>query len=109
MKYLPRGTWIIVNLLTQEKTTGGILLPQTAKEDRLARVEAVGEGQRYMDGKVYPLNVKPGDIVFITPYVQAKEFKDRYIGPHKDNRILLMDDEVVAIVVDYEAKVEIQA
>lgn len=109
MKYIPRGTWIIVNLLTQEKTKGGIMLPETAKENRLARVEAVGEGQRYMNGEVYPLNIKPGDVVFITPHVQQKEFHERYIGPRADNRILLMDDEVVATVEDYEAKVEIQA
>lgn len=100
MKYIPRGTWIIVNLLSQEKTSGGIMLPERAQEHRLARVEAVGPGQRYMNGEVYPLDVKPGDVVFITAPVGSKEFHARYLGPRADNRIILMDEEVLAVAIE---------
>ncbi|MGH6801743.1 MAG: co-chaperone GroES [Methyloceanibacter sp.] len=48
----------------EERTTGGILIPDTAKENPMqGEVVAVGPGARGEDGKLHPLEVKPGDRV----------------------------------------------
>ena len=48
----------------EEKTTGGIIIPDTAKEKPMqGKVVAVGNGLRDKDGKLVPLEVKVGDIV----------------------------------------------
>ncbi|MCF8494109.1 MAG: co-chaperone GroES [Rickettsiaceae bacterium] len=48
----------------EEKTTGGIIIPDTAKEKPMqGKVVAVGSGLRDKDGKLVPLEVKVGDIV----------------------------------------------
>ena len=48
----------------EENTTGGIIIPDTAKEKPMqGKVVAVGNGLRDKDGKLVPLEVKVGDIV----------------------------------------------
>ncbi|MBA2628430.1 MAG: co-chaperone GroES [Rickettsiaceae bacterium] len=48
----------------EEKTTGGIIIPDTAKEKPMqGKVVAVGNGLRDKDGKLVPLEVKVGDTV----------------------------------------------
>jgi chaperonin GroES len=48
----------------EEKTAGGIIIPDTAKEKPMqGEVIAVGPGTRGEDGKLHPLDVKPGDRV----------------------------------------------
>ena len=49
---------------SEEKTTGGIIIPDTAKEKPMqGKVVAIGNGLRDKDGKLVPLEVKVGDIV----------------------------------------------
>lgn len=53
----------------QEKTTGGILLPDTAKEKPLqGEVLAVGRGAVLDDGAIRPLEVKVGDRILFGKY-----------------------------------------
>jgi chaperonin GroES len=48
----------------EEKTAGGIIIPDTAKEKPMeGEVVAVGPGARGEDGKIHPLDVKAGDRV----------------------------------------------
>jgi chaperonin GroES len=48
----------------EEKTKGGIIIPDTAKEKPMeGQIVAVGPGARGEDGKVHPLDVKVGDRV----------------------------------------------
>jgi len=48
----------------EEKTAGGIIIPDTAKEKPMeGEIVAVGPGARGEDGKIQPLDVKPGDRV----------------------------------------------
>ena len=48
----------------EEKTMGGIIIPDTAQEKPMeGEVVAVGSGARSEDGKISPLDVKPGDRV----------------------------------------------
>jgi len=52
----------------EEKTASGIVIPDTAKEKpQEGKVLAVGPG-RYEEGKLVPLEVKPGDIVIYSKY-----------------------------------------
>jgi chaperonin GroES len=51
-------------LATEEKTVGGIIIPDTAKEKPIkGKVIAVGDGVKDQNGKVTPLDVRVGDIV----------------------------------------------
>jgi len=65
MKFRPLHDRVLVRRVEQEaKTTGGIIIPDTAQEKPMeGEVIAVGPGARGEDGKVYPLDVKPGDRV----------------------------------------------
>ena len=48
----------------EEKTAGGIIIPDTAKEKpQEGKVVAVGSGSKSEDGKVTPLDVKAGDTI----------------------------------------------
>jgi chaperonin GroES len=52
----------------EEKTASGIVIPDTAKEKpQEGKVLAVGPG-RYEEGKLIPLDVKPGDTVIYSKY-----------------------------------------
>jgi chaperonin GroES len=52
-----------------EKTAGGIIIPDTAKEKpQKGEVVATGNGRVNEDGKVFPLEVKKGDQVLFSKY-----------------------------------------
>ena len=65
MKFRPLHDRVVVRRLEQEeKTAGGIIIPDTAKEKpQQGEVIAVGPGARDESGKVNPLDVKAGDKV----------------------------------------------
>ena len=63
MKFRPLHDRVVVRRIEQEeKTSGGIIIPDTAKEKpQEGEVIAVGPGARGEDGKIHPLDVKAGD------------------------------------------------
>ncbi len=63
MNFRPLHDRVVVRRLEEdEKTTGGIIIPETAKEKPMqGEVLAVGPGERNEKGKVTPLDVKAGD------------------------------------------------
>jgi len=63
MKFRPLHDRVLVKRLeSEEKTAGGIIIPDTAKEKPMqGEVIAVGSGTRADDGKVTALDVKAGD------------------------------------------------
>ena len=65
MHFRPLHDRVVVRRLAQEeKTAGGIIIPDTAKEKpQEGEVVAVGPGARGDDGKLNPLDVKAGDRV----------------------------------------------
>ena len=65
----PLGDRVVVEVIEQEeKTAGGIVLPDTAKEKpQEGRVVAVGKG-RYENGQLIPMEVKEGDRVIFSKY-----------------------------------------
>ena len=57
---------LVRRMKEEEKTAGGIIIPDTAKEKPMhAKVVAVGSGLKGEDGSVTPLDVKKGDKVLI--------------------------------------------
>ena len=65
MKFRPLHDRVLLRRVEQEaKTTGGIIIPDTAQEKPMeGEIIAVGPGARGDDGKVQPLDVKTGDRV----------------------------------------------
>lgn len=65
MKFRPLHDRVVVEPLEEEqKTAGGIIIPDTAKEKPMqGKVLAVGPGSRGEDGKLVALDVKKGDKV----------------------------------------------
>src|SRR3984893_901901 len=65
MEFRPLHDRVLVRRVEQEaKTTGGIIIPDTAQEKPMeGEIIAVGPGARADDGKVQPLDVKTGDRV----------------------------------------------
>ncbi len=65
MKFRPLHDRLLVRRVEQEeKTAGGIIIPDTAKEKPMeGEVIAAGAGARGEDGKLHPLDVKAGDRV----------------------------------------------
>ena len=65
MKFRPLHDRVLIESLeSEEKTSGGIIIPDTAKEKpQEGKVIAVGPGSKSDDGKVAPMDVKVGDHV----------------------------------------------
>ena len=65
MKFRPLQDRVLIRRIEQEeKTSGGIIIPDTAKEKPMeGEVVATGPGARSEDGKIHPLDVKVGDRV----------------------------------------------
>ncbi len=70
MKIRPLHDRIIVKRVEEEeRTKGGIIIPDTAKEKPIeGKVIAVGHGKVLEDGKVRPLDVKAGDRILFSKY-----------------------------------------
>ncbi len=95
MNLKPLGDRLVVERQEAgEKTKGGILLPDTAKEKpQIGKVVAVGEGRLLKDGKRKELQVKKGDTILFTSYA-GDEFK------LADKKVLLMREEDVLAVLE---------
>ena len=65
MKFRPLHDRVLIKVTdSEEKTSGGIIIPDTAKEKpQEGEVVSVGPGARTEDGKISPMDVKVGDIV----------------------------------------------
>jgi chaperonin GroES len=65
VKFRPLHDRILIRRLEpEEKTSGGIIIPDTAKEKPMeGEVVAAGPGIRGDDGRLYPIDLKPGDRV----------------------------------------------
>ncbi len=90
----PLGDRILVKRLEdEEKTKGGIIIPDTAKEKpQEGRVIAVGRGKMTEDGKVIPLDLKAGDKILFGKYA-GSEVK---IGG--EEHLILREDDVLGVI-----------
>ena len=95
MKVRPLQDRVIVKRLEDsvEKSKGGIIIPDTAKEKPIeGKVIAVGNGKVLEDGKVRKLDVKAGDIVLFGKYSGTEVKID-------GNEYLIMREEDVLAIV----------
>ncbi|HPD14921.1 MAG TPA: co-chaperone GroES [Planctomycetota bacterium] len=90
----PLGDRIVVRRLeAEDRTAGGIVLPDTAKEKpRQGEVVAVGDGALTEEGKHLPMHVKVGDRIVFTSYA-GTEIK------HADEDLLIMREEDVLGII----------
>jgi chaperonin GroES len=80
-------------LAEETKTSGGLFIPDTAKEKPLeARVIAVGTGKILDNGKLQALAVKVGDKVLIGKYTGADVKLDG------EDHLILREDDILAIL-----------
>jgi chaperonin GroES len=83
---------IVKRLEEEEKSKGGIIIPDTAKEKpQEGRVIAVGSG-KHEDGKVIPLDVKVGDKILFGKYA-GTEIK---IGG--EDHLILREEDVLGVI-----------
>lgn len=89
----PLGDRVLVKVLAQEeKTAGGIFLPDTAKEKpQIGEITAVGEGRLTDKGERLALEVKVGDRVLYAKYAGTE------IKVGADDYILLAEKDILAI------------
>jgi chaperonin GroES len=91
----PLGEKVLVKRLeADEKTAGGIVLPDTAKEKpKRGTVLSVGDGKLLDNGKRQPLQVKKGDQVLFTSYA-GTEIKV------EGEEMLIMDESDILAVLE---------
>jgi len=96
VKIRPLGDRIVVEPLeAEEKTKGGIILPDTAKEKpQEGKVVAVGKGKIGEDGKPVSMEVKVGDKVLYGKYSGTE------ITIDDKEYIILKEEDILAVVED---------
>ncbi|MBI1993628.1 MAG: co-chaperone GroES [Deltaproteobacteria bacterium] len=83
---------IIKRVEEEEKTKGGIIIPDTAKEKpQEGRVVAVGRGKRE-DGKVIPLDVKAGDKILFGKYSGTE------IKLNGEEHLIIREEDILGII-----------
>lgn len=83
---------LIKRLSEEEKTKGGIIIPDSAKEKpQEGKVIAVGKG-RLDDGKVIPLDVKSGDRILFSKY-SGNEIK-----LDGEEHLILKEEEILGVL-----------
>ena len=94
MKIRPLQDRILVKRLDEEeKTKGGIIIPDSAKEKpQEGKVIAVGGGKVSEDGKVLPLDVKKGDKVLFSKYSGTEVTLDG------EEHLIVREDDVLGIL-----------
>ena len=94
MKLRPLGDRVVIKRVEgEEKTKGGIIIPDSAKEKPVeAEVIAVGPGKALKDGKIRPLEVKAGDHVLIGKW-SGTEIKHEGI-----DHVIVREEDILAVL-----------
>ena len=94
MKIKPLGDRILVKRIKEEeRTKGGIIIPDTAKEKpQEGKVVAVGKGKYGDDGKLIPIEVRAGDKILFGKY-SGSEFKHE-----GEDLLILREDDILGII-----------
>jgi chaperonin GroES len=94
MKVKPLHDRILVKRIEEEeRTKGGIIIPDTAKEKpQEGRVIAVGKGRVNEEGKIRPLDVRTGDRVLFGKYSGTE------IQLEGEEHLIIREDDVLAVL-----------
>ncbi len=93
-KVVPLGDRVVVEAIKdEERTKGGIVLPDTAKEKpQQGKVVAVGSGRLLENGQKVPLEVKVGDTVIFSKYAGTEVKVD-------DREYLILSERDILAVI----------
>ena len=84
---------IVQRVEEDERTAGGIIIPDTAKEKpQQGRVIAAGTGKRDDKGKIIPMEVNPGDRVLFSKYGGSE------VTLEGEEHLIISEDDVLAIL-----------
>jgi chaperonin GroES len=94
MKVTPIGDKVVVRRLdAEEKTPGGILLPDAAKQKpQEGRVLSVGDGRLIAGGKRAPNQVREGDKVVFLTYAGTE------VSVDDDDLLILREEDILAVI-----------
>ncbi len=89
--FKPLSNNVFVELIQEnQKTAGGLYIPDAAQEKtQKAKVLAVGAGKVTAEGKVIPMQVQVGDIVFFGKFAGTPAGKDH---------LVLREDDILGII-----------
>jgi len=84
---------LVKRVAEEEKTKGGIIIPDTAKEKPIeGKIIAVGNGKVSDDGKRIPLEVKEGDKVLFGKYAGTE------IKVEGEEYLIMREDDILGII-----------
>jgi chaperonin GroES len=94
MNIRPLGDRILVKRIQEEeKTKGGIIIPDTAKEKpQEGRVVAVGKGKMTEDGKLLSPDVKAGDRILFGKYAGSE------VKLEGEEHLILREDDILGVL-----------
>ncbi len=94
MKIRPLQDRVIVKRIEEEeKTKGGIIIPDTAKEKpQEGKVVAVGKGKANEDGKVVPLDVKVNDRILFGKYSGSE------INIDGEEHLIMREEDILGVI-----------
>jgi chaperonin GroES len=84
---------IVQRIAEEEKTKGGIIIPDTAKEKpQEGKVLAVGKGKMNDDGKITPLDVKVNDRILFGKYSGSEIVVDG------EEHLIMREDDILGVI-----------
>ena len=94
MKFRPLQDRILIKrIANEEKTSGGIIIPDAAKEKpQEGKVVAVGNGKKLDDGSTVSMDVKKGDQILFAKYSGSE------ITLNGQEHLILREDEILGIL-----------
>lgn len=94
MKVVPLNDKIVVKRLeAEEKTAGGIVLPDAAKEKpKQGKILSLGDGKLLENGKRATFQVKEGDRVLFTSYAGSE------VTVEGEEYLIMSEDDILAVV-----------
>ena len=100
MQFRPLHDRVVVRRIeSEEKTTGGIIIPDTAKEKpQEGEVVSAGPGARGEDGTLHPLDVKAGDRVLFGKWSGTEVKLDG------EELIIMKESDILGVLEDHEGK-----
>jgi chaperonin GroES len=98
MKFRPLHDRVLIKRVeSEEKTAGGIIIPDTAKEKPMeGEVVAAGPGARGDDGKLHPLDLKAGDRVLFGKWSGTEVKLD-------NEELIIMKESDVMGIIEHDA------
>ena len=100
MKFRPLHDRVLIEVLdSEEKTSGGIIIPDTAKEKpQEGKVVAVGSGSRTEDGKTIPMDVKVGDLVLFGKWSGTE------VKMNGEDYLIMKESDIMGIIAPSKKK-----